>query len=45
MGPPLSERVPEVEIITSLLEAGFALIRSWEIYSMHLVVEAQKGLA
>lgn len=43
MGPPLSERVPEVEIITSLLEAGFSLIRSWEIYSMHLVIEAQKG--
>jgi ubiquinone/menaquinone biosynthesis C-methylase UbiE len=42
MGPPLSERVPEVEIITSLLEAGFSLIRSWEIYSMHLVIEAQK---
>ena len=43
MGPPLSERVPEVGIITSLLEAGFSLIRSWEIYSMHLVIEAQKG--
>ena len=43
MGPPLPERVPEVGIITSLLEAGFSLIRSWEIYPMHLVIEAQKG--
>jgi len=42
MGPPLSERVPEVGIITSLLDVGFSLIRSWEIYPMHLVIEAQK---
>jgi len=45
LGPPLSERVPEVGIITSLLDAGFSLIRSWDIYQMHLVIEAQKGQA
>lgn len=44
-GPPLAERVPEVEIISSLLEAGFSKIRTWELYPMHVVIEAQKGQA
>ncbi len=39
-GPPPEERADEVDIYDDLLSAGFMKIRSWDVYSWHIVVQA-----
>ncbi|MCL4460526.1 MAG: class I SAM-dependent methyltransferase [Nitrospirae bacterium] len=41
-GPPMEERVAEVDIYDDLLSAGFDRIRSWDIYPWHTTVQAEK---
>lgn len=39
-GPPVEERADETDIYDDLLSAGFTRIRSWDVYSWHIVVQA-----
>ncbi len=41
-GPPMEERVAEVDLYDDLLSAGFDRIRSWDIYPWHMTVQAEK---
>ncbi|OOH84243.1 class I SAM-dependent methyltransferase [Leptospirillum ferriphilum] len=41
-GPPMEERVAEVDLYDDLLEAGFDRIRSWDIYPWHMTVQVEK---
>ncbi len=40
LGPPLEERVPEVDLYDDLLSVGFDRIRSWDLYPWHMAVQA-----
>ncbi|MHB8423102.1 MAG: class I SAM-dependent methyltransferase [Leptospirales bacterium] len=42
LGPPLEERVPEVDIYDDLLSSGFDRIRSWDIYPWHVTIQAER---
>ncbi|MHB1285412.1 MAG: class I SAM-dependent methyltransferase [Leptospirales bacterium] len=39
-GPPMEERVLEVDLYDDLLSAGFDRIRSWDLYPWHMTVQA-----
>ena len=41
-GPPLEERVEEVDLYDDLLASGFDRIRSWDIYPWHMTVQVEK---
>lgn len=42
VGPPLEERVADVDLYDDLLTAGFDKIRSWDIYPWHMTVQVVK---
>lgn len=42
VGPPLEERVADVDLYDDLLTAGFDKIRSWDIYPWHMTVQVLK---
>ena len=42
VGPPLEERVADVDLYDDLLTAGFDRIRSWDIYPWHMTVQVLK---
>uniref|UniRef100_A0A7C3LTJ8 Class I SAM-dependent methyltransferase n=1 Tax=Leptospirillum ferriphilum TaxID=178606 RepID=A0A7C3LTJ8_9BACT len=41
-GPPLEERVTDVDLYDDLLTAGFDKLRSWDIYQWHMTVQVLK---
>lgn len=40
LGPPLEERVLEVDVYDDLLSSGFDRIRSWDLYPWHMTIQA-----